>query len=125
MPVPGSPSVTSFYLLHRERGVVFNICLYLAFPVMFFYCLQGDKGVLIICLYLAFPMSCLSTDRKVRNGAVLTYVRTWLVFPVSYLPTCRKVNKGADLTYVRTCYFRCLPTYRKLKKGLVLPYACA
>ena len=32
----------------------------------------------MICLYLAFPVSCLSTDRKVRKGAVLTYVRTWL-----------------------------------------------
>ena len=86
MPVPGSPSVTSFYLLHGERWVVFNICLYLPFPVMSFYSLQGDKGLLIICLYLAFPMSCLSTDRKVRTGAVLTYVRTWLslchVFPL-------------------------------------------
>ena len=32
MPVPGSLSVMSFYLLHGEKGVVFNICLYLVFP---------------------------------------------------------------------------------------------
>ena len=32
------------YLLHGEKGVVCNICLYLAFPVMSFYFLQGDKG---------------------------------------------------------------------------------
>ena len=43
MPVPGSPSVMSFYLLHGEKGVVCSICLYLAFPVVSFYFLQGDK----------------------------------------------------------------------------------
>ena len=48
MPVPGSPSIMSFYLLHGEKGVVCNICLYLAFPVMSFYFLQ------VICLYLVF-----------------------------------------------------------------------
>ena len=64
----------------------------------------------MICLYLAFPVSCLSTDRKVRKGAVLTYVRTWFSL---YHPTYRMVNKGADLTYVHTSYFLChvfLPT---------------
>ena len=44
MPVPGSPSVMPFYLLHGEKGVVCSICLYLAFPVVSFYFLQGDKG---------------------------------------------------------------------------------
>ena len=48
MPVPGSPSIMSFYLLHGEKGVVRNIYLYLAFPVMSFYLLQ------VICLYLVF-----------------------------------------------------------------------
>ena len=43
MPVPGSPSVMSFYLLHGEKGVVCSICLYLVFPVMSSYFLQGDK----------------------------------------------------------------------------------
>ena len=35
-------SVMSFYLLHGEKGVVCSICLYLAFPVVSFYFLQGD-----------------------------------------------------------------------------------
>ena len=62
----------------------------------------------MICLYLVFPVSCLSTDRKVRKGAVLTYVRTWFsLYHVFLLIGYRKVNKGADLTYVCTSYFLC------------------
>ena len=56
MPVPGSLSVMSFYLLHGEKGVVFNMCLYLVFPVMSFYFLQGDTS----------------------KGGFSSYVRTWL-----------------------------------------------
>ena len=44
MSVPGSPSVMSFYLSHGETGVVFNICLYLAFPVMPFSFCKVKRG---------------------------------------------------------------------------------
>ena len=79
----------TFYLLHGEKGVVCSICLYLVFPVISFYVLQGDKGVIMICLYLAFGVSCLSTDRKVRKGAVLTYVRTWFSLHHGFLLIAR------------------------------------
>ena len=43
MSEAGSPSIMSFYLSRGEKGVVFNICLYITFPVMSFYVLQGEK----------------------------------------------------------------------------------
>ena len=67
MPVPGSPSIMSFYLLHGEKGV-FIICSYLAFPCHVFLLIAKKGGGFNICPYLAFPVSCLSTDRKLQNG---------------------------------------------------------
>ena len=47
--------------------------------VMSFYLSQIEKeGGANMCLYLAFPLSCLSTNRKVKRGLMLTYVVTWL-----------------------------------------------
>ena len=80
MSLPGFPSVIPFILSQGEKGVFFNICLYLAFPLSLHssYCKVRRGGGFNICLYLAFPLSFHSYYRKVRRGGVLTYVSTWL-----------------------------------------------
>ena len=78
MSLPGFAFVTPFILSQAEKGgVVFNISLYLAFPLSPVILAQGEKGGSNICLYLAFPLSLHLSYRKVRRGA-LTYVSTWL-----------------------------------------------
>ena len=45
MSVPGIPRIMSSYSLRGERGVGYNICLYLVFPVMSLYLSQGEVRV--------------------------------------------------------------------------------
>ena len=61
MSAPGFLSVMSFHVSEGETGMVFNICMYLAFPV-----------------------SCLSTSRKVKKGLVVTHVSTLLSSVMSF-----------------------------------------
>ena len=89
-----------------KKGVVCNICLYLAFPVMSFYFLQGDTRGFHHMFVPGFPcvMSFYSSQSEKGGGFNIC---PYLAFPVSCLPTYRKVNKGADLTCVHSWYFLC------------------
>ena len=52
MPVPGFPTVMSFFLSHakKEKGGL-DLCLYLASYVMSFYSWQGEKGVVLTYVF--------------------------------------------------------------------------